>query len=131
MNNEATLREKAREAIQSGKLPATKPSRTWGGPGSGTECSVCGEPVKPDQMELEIEYRPNGGTPASTITTSTSGASPRGSAKAQTILPRARSSRTIHVTRHHRRHDWRPQRGRPIEHQGEPLQLDRKRALTA
>ena len=62
MNNEATLREKAREAIQSGKLPAMKPSRTWGGPGSGTECSVCGEPVKPDQMELEIEYR-NGGTP--------------------------------------------------------------------
>jgi len=62
MNNEATLREKAREAIQSGKLPAMKPSRTWGGPGSGTECSVCGEPVKPDQMELEIEYC-NGGTP--------------------------------------------------------------------
>ena len=61
MNNEATLREKAREVIQSGKLPAMKPSRTWGGPGSGTECSVCGEPVKPDQMELEIEYC-NGGT---------------------------------------------------------------------
>ena len=40
-----------------------KPSRTWGGPGSGTPCSVCGEPVTQAEMELEIEYRRNGATP--------------------------------------------------------------------
>ena len=63
MNDEGVLREKAREAIQSGRLPAMKPSRTWGGSGSGTPCSVCGEPVRPGQMELEIEHRRNGGRP--------------------------------------------------------------------
>ena len=60
MNDEGPLREKAREAIKNGKLPAMQPRRTWGGPGSGTVCSVCGEPVNQDQMELEIEYRRNG-----------------------------------------------------------------------
>ena len=63
MNDERALHKKAREAIQSGRLPAMKPSRTWGGPGSGTPCSVCGEPVTQAQMELEIEYRRNGATP--------------------------------------------------------------------
>jgi hypothetical protein len=60
MNDEGALHKKAREAIQSGRLPAMKPSRTWGGPGSGTPCSVCGESVTQGQMELEIEYRRNG-----------------------------------------------------------------------
>jgi hypothetical protein len=59
MNDERALHKKAREAIQSGRLPAMKPSRTWGGPGSGTPCSVCSEPVTQGQMELEIEYRRN------------------------------------------------------------------------
>jgi hypothetical protein len=63
MSDECALRERAREAIQDGRLPAGKPSRTWGGPGSGTRCSVCGEPVMPDQMELEIEYGRNGEAP--------------------------------------------------------------------
>jgi hypothetical protein len=63
VNDEGALREKAREAVQSGKLTALKPSRTWGGPGSGTPCSVCGEPVRPGQMELEIEYRRDGDAP--------------------------------------------------------------------
>jgi hypothetical protein len=63
MKDETTLREKARKAIQSGKLPAMKPSRTWGGPGDGTPCSVCGEPVTQGQMELEIGYRRDNGKP--------------------------------------------------------------------
>ena len=33
-----------------------EPRRTWGGPGSGAACSVCGEPVKQREMELEIEF---------------------------------------------------------------------------
>ncbi len=63
MNDEGALHKKAREAIQSGRLPAMKPSRTWGGPGNGTPCSVCGEPVTQAEIELEIEYRRNGATP--------------------------------------------------------------------
>jgi hypothetical protein len=62
MKNESHLREKAREAIRNGKLPTMEARRTWGGPGSGTVCSVCGEPVSQGQMELEIEYRRDGRT---------------------------------------------------------------------
>lgn len=62
MNDEQVLREKARNAIRTGKLPAVKPGRTWGGPGNGTRCSLCGEPVTQGQMELEIEYRRAGAT---------------------------------------------------------------------
>jgi hypothetical protein len=61
--NDGTLRERAREAIRSGKLPAAKPLRMWGGPGIGAACSVCGETVHRGQMELEIEYAQNGATP--------------------------------------------------------------------
>src|SRR4029077_16206754 len=63
MNDDGVLHKKAREAIQSGRLPAMKPSRTWGGPGNGTPCSVCGEPVTRGQMELEIGYRRANGKP--------------------------------------------------------------------
>ena len=57
----ATLREKAREAIQRGKLPAAQPARRFGGPGSGAICPVCGETVRPQQMELEIHFARRGG----------------------------------------------------------------------
>jgi hypothetical protein len=62
MNNESPLREKAREAIRNGKLPTMEARRTWGGPGSGTVCSMCGEPVRQGEMELEVEYRRDGKT---------------------------------------------------------------------
>lgn len=56
MLDDSTLRQKAREAIQSGKLPGRPPQRMWGGPGSGACCVVCGEPVLQDEMGLELEY---------------------------------------------------------------------------
>ena len=43
MNDECTLREKARQAISGGRLPTRKPDRTLGGLGSGSTCGVCGE----------------------------------------------------------------------------------------
>jgi hypothetical protein len=56
MPDEAILREKAREAIRSGKLPTTPASRTFGGPGGDHVCSVCGLPIERDQMELDVEF---------------------------------------------------------------------------
>jgi hypothetical protein len=58
-----SLREKARLAIDSGKLPNRTPDRTWGGPGVGAECSVCGRPVGRDEMEFEIEFAHDGTMP--------------------------------------------------------------------
>ena len=82
MIDEVELRAKARATVENGKLPARRPDRTWGGPGVGAECAVCGLPVTKDQMEFEIQFARDGTTPVSTSSTSTSGASQRGSSSA-------------------------------------------------
>ena len=58
-----TVRESARAAIQTGKLPNRSPDRMWGGRGSDADCAICGAPVKRDALELEIEFSQNGDTP--------------------------------------------------------------------
>lgn len=63
LNDESVLREKAREVIQAGKLPNRRPDRTWGGLGAGAECIICRAPLKPDEVEFEIEFVRNGNNP--------------------------------------------------------------------
>src|SRR5687767_10917117 len=63
MPDEEILREKARAVIQSGKLPARRPDRTWGGPGVGADCTVCGRPVTASEMEFEIQFARDGDNP--------------------------------------------------------------------
>lgn len=61
MPDEIRLRQQAQEAIQSKRLPAHAPERTWGGPGVGAECSVCEKPVTKEQLEFEIQFEQPGG----------------------------------------------------------------------
>ena len=63
MPDEARLREQAREAVQNGKLPNRAPDRTWGGPGVGAACTVCGKPVTKDELEFEIQFAHDGTMP--------------------------------------------------------------------
>jgi hypothetical protein len=63
MPDEPLLREKARTAIQQGRLPSRRPDRTWGGPGVGAPCSICDLPVMKDQLEFEIEFAHDGDSP--------------------------------------------------------------------
>jgi len=56
MPDEAHLRERARAAVESGKIPARDPDRTWGGPGVGATCTICGLSVSKQQTELEIQF---------------------------------------------------------------------------
>jgi hypothetical protein len=56
MSEESTLRQKARESIAAGRLPSRHPERTWGGPGSGARCAICGECVRSNEMEFELEF---------------------------------------------------------------------------
>jgi hypothetical protein len=56
MSDEETLREKAREAIEAGKLPSRRPERMWGGPGAGAHCRICDKLVEPDEVEFELEF---------------------------------------------------------------------------
>jgi hypothetical protein len=61
MPDEGIARERARAAIQAGKIPLRRPDRTWGGPGVGAQCAVCDLPITRDQLELEIEFVRLGG----------------------------------------------------------------------
>jgi hypothetical protein len=60
MPDELILREKARAAVRDRRLPARAPTRTWGGPGVGADCAVCGVPVTSDEMEFEIQFARDG-----------------------------------------------------------------------
>src|SRR5258708_3097963 len=61
--DEETAREKARSAIRAGKLPARAPDRTWGGPGVGAPCAICELPVRPTELEFEIQFAHDGSNP--------------------------------------------------------------------
>jgi hypothetical protein len=63
MPDEPRLREQAREVIKNGKLPSRAPDRTWGGPGVGAPCSVCEKHITKDQLEFEIQFAYDGGSP--------------------------------------------------------------------
>jgi hypothetical protein len=63
MPEESDLRATAREVIRTGKLPNRRPDRTWGGPGVGASCTICGEPVTTEQLEFEIQFAVDGDEP--------------------------------------------------------------------
>jgi hypothetical protein len=53
---EAVIRERARQAVRAGTLPNRRPDHTWGGYGAGAVCTICATPVKHDELEFEIEF---------------------------------------------------------------------------
>ncbi len=56
MNDDTVLRQRAREAIDRGRLPARAPDQLLGGPGTGEECAICGILTRYEEVELEIEF---------------------------------------------------------------------------
>lgn len=60
-SDDSVLRAKARAAIEAGNLPNRRPDRMWGGPGAGARCTICGAPVKHDELELEMEFAVDAG----------------------------------------------------------------------
>jgi hypothetical protein len=64
MPDEPVLRQKARSAIENGRLPVCQPDRIWGGPGIGAPCAVCDLPVKKEEVEFEIQFERNGAKPS-------------------------------------------------------------------
>jgi hypothetical protein len=53
---EEALQKRARERIEQGLLPREKPTRLWGGHGSGAPCSLCDQPIAELEPEMELEY---------------------------------------------------------------------------
>lgn len=56
MNEDRYLKAKVRAAILEGRFPDRAPDHVWGGPGTGVECAVCGEPTRHAEVELEVEF---------------------------------------------------------------------------
>jgi hypothetical protein len=56
MKDDRAIAKIAREAVRSGKLPSRAPDHTWGGPGSGALCGICGVSIGEEETELEIEF---------------------------------------------------------------------------
>jgi|SRR5215471_21440253 hypothetical protein len=56
MPDEAILREKAREAIESGRVPIA-PSRIFFVVSAGAMCAVCDDPVPIGELQFELEFR--------------------------------------------------------------------------
>ena len=59
--NEQALRARARQRIGQGLLPREKPTRMWGGRGTGAVCNLCDRPIDSSEPEMELEYEPSGG----------------------------------------------------------------------
>jgi len=57
MPDEAILRNKAREAILSGRLPTTGPSRMFCNPSVGETCAACGDLVKRGELKFELVFQ--------------------------------------------------------------------------
>ena len=56
MEHDDPLRQRARHAIETGRLPARRPVRSWAGKGSGASCLLCAREITPDDVELELEF---------------------------------------------------------------------------
>ena len=54
--DEEALRDHARAAIAAKRVPATATQYTWGGPGVGAKCSICGQRISPSELELEVQF---------------------------------------------------------------------------
>ncbi len=63
MPDEARLRERARAALQNGKIPTGRASETWGGPGVGNECAICQRSITKAEMELELQFERDASDP--------------------------------------------------------------------
>ena len=59
MPDEGRLREQAARSYPERGTPSLAPDRTWGGPGVGADCTVCGKPVPhtPRVLTLSTKWR--------------------------------------------------------------------------
>jgi hypothetical protein len=60
---EEALQARARARIAQGSLPREKPTRMWGGHGTGLPCSLCDQPISNSEPEMELEYEPSAPVP--------------------------------------------------------------------
>ena len=60
MPDEKQIRALARKALEDGRLPRRDPDGTWGGKGADVLCVICGERIRPDHLEYELQFEREG-----------------------------------------------------------------------
>jgi hypothetical protein len=65
MDGDTGLQKLARAAIDSGRVPQTRPERPWGSSGDGGDCAICTHPIEPQELGYELQFPPSepNGTP--------------------------------------------------------------------
>ena len=43
-------------ALAAGTVPRDNPVKMWAGTGTGSQCVICGERLRPNDVEYEIEF---------------------------------------------------------------------------
>ena len=51
-----SLRDEIRRKLDAGALPTKPPNKIYTGYGSGVTCDACGDPIRADQVECELNY---------------------------------------------------------------------------
>ena len=49
------IRERIRALLSTGEIACDEPEATWAGNGFGKRCSACGEPIRPEEIEFEVD----------------------------------------------------------------------------
>ena len=57
---QAELRQRARLAIESHKIPNRHPRQLWGSHGVGAPCAICELPVNQNELEYEVQFSREG-----------------------------------------------------------------------
>lgn len=55
-DDDQELCSKALAALRAEALPRGRPVEVWGGRGSGVPCPVCGDDLKPSELEFELAF---------------------------------------------------------------------------
>ena len=58
---EVAIRARIARLVGSGELTCDEPDQTWAGEGLGKRCAACLEPIRPPQIEFEVDL-PGGRT---------------------------------------------------------------------
>jgi hypothetical protein len=51
------IRSRIRQMLETGDLPCEEPEKTWAGNGGGDHCAACGEAIRRDEVEFEVDLK--------------------------------------------------------------------------
>lgn len=54
---ERVLEDLVRDLIQHADLPRECPTQMWGGPGKGSLCDICAQPIRATEAEFELVFQ--------------------------------------------------------------------------